>query len=80
MVVVDDSFRLEKMVPFQGSQPSVFRGVFFSSFWRPDETLDLKDLIRPYLDVPGTEVLGSMVNGSMGYNILINGVYWGYNL
>ena len=32
-----------------------------------------------YLDVPGRK-LGSMVNGSMGYNnLLINGVDWGYH-
>ena len=32
------------------------------------------------LGCPGTEVDGSMVNGSMGYDILlINGVDWGYH-
>ena len=31
-----------------------------------------------HLDVPGRKI-GSMVIGSMVYNLLINGVYWSYN-
>ena len=37
---------------------------------------------RAPMDVPGPRsVIGSMLNGSMGYDspILINGVYWDYN-
>ena len=31
------------------------------------------------LGCPGQEVNGLMVIGSMGYNILLSGIYWGYN-
>ena len=66
------------MKPFEASHG--FLHWIFGKDFPPSQKIQQGQIyLGKLVGCPGLGLLGSMVIGSMGCNLLINGIYWGYN-